>query len=192
MQVVDGKGFGKMIANAQKQLPERHQWLETKSVSKDGLRVWNKAKQKGYKEVVDENGNIVTNEVTLNQATKEGITGESTDYKDVVVSKAEADNIVNELQEIYPGIETSTIKGGPGKVKIKIKLPVLESTTEKVDSTKTEDKVPAETKEVSTEISSSEEIKQESAAILNEYSNSEIAKIIRREDDEYSQKTLYQ
>ena len=187
MQVVDGKGFGKMIANAQKQLPEGHQWLETKSVSKDGLRVWNKAKQKGYKEVVDENGNIVTNEVTLNQATKEGITGESTDYKDVVVSKAEADNIVNELQEIYPGIETSTIKGGPGKVKIKIKLPVLESTTEKVDSTKTEDKVPTETKEVSTEISSSEEIKQESAAILNEYSNSEIAKIIRREDDEYSQ-----
>jgi hypothetical protein len=71
MQVVDGKGFGKMIENAQKQLPEGHQWLETKSVSKDGLRVWNKAKQKGYKEVVDENGNIVTNEVTLNQATKE-------------------------------------------------------------------------------------------------------------------------
>ena len=160
MQVVDGKGFGKMIENAQKQLPKRHQWLETKSVSKDGLRVWNKAKQKGYKEVVDENGNIVTNEVALNQATKEGITGESIDYKDVVVSKSEADNIINELQEIYPGIETSTIKGGPGKVKIKIKLPVLEKssqsktdskveskTTEKVDSTKTEDKAPTDTKE---------------------------------------------
>jgi len=149
MQVVDGKGFGKMIANAQTQLPEGHQWMETKSVSKDGLRVWNKSKEKGYKESVDENGNVITKEVTLNQATKEGITGESTDYKDVVVSKAEADNIVNELQEIYPGIETSTIKGGPGKVKIKIKLPVLESTTETTTEAVTEDVAPTDQETVS-------------------------------------------
>ena len=149
MQVVDGKGFGKMIANAQTQLPEGHQWMETKSVSKDGLRVWNKSKEKGYKESVDENGNVITKEVTLNQATKEGITGKSTDYKDVVVSKAEADNIVNELQEIYPGIETSTIKGGPGKVKIKIKLPVLESTTETTTEAVTEDVAPTDQETVS-------------------------------------------
>jgi hypothetical protein len=72
MQVVDGKGFGTMISEAQGKLPEGHQWMETKSVSKDGLRVWNKAKEKGYTEVVDNQGNVVTKEVTLNQATKRG------------------------------------------------------------------------------------------------------------------------
>ena len=117
-----------MISEAQGKLPEGHQWIETKSVSKDGLRVWNKSKDKGYTEVVDNKGNIVTKEVTLNQATKESVTGKSTDYNDVVVSKKEAEEVINELQEIYPGIKARTYKSSPGKVTIKIKLPVLEST----------------------------------------------------------------
>jgi hypothetical protein len=132
MQIADGKGFGKMIKDAQSKLPEGHQWIEKKSVSKDGLRVWNTAKEKGYTEAVDDKGNIITKEVTLNKATKESITGKSSDYNDVIVDPSEADNIIKELQEIYPGIEARTDKQGAAKVKIKIKLPVLENKTKQV------------------------------------------------------------
>lgn len=46
MQISDSKQFSNMIEDAQSKLPEGHTWTETTSVSKDGLRVWNKAKEK--------------------------------------------------------------------------------------------------------------------------------------------------
>ena len=121
MQISDSKQFSNMIEDAQSKLPEGHTWTETTSVSKDGLRVWNKAKEKGYVEVTDADGNVVTTTVTLNQAQKK-TDGSKPSYKDVIVrSKEKANAIIKELQKIYPNIKVTKV--GP---KIKIELPVLQ------------------------------------------------------------------
>ena len=124
MQIRDGGGFGTMMRNAQKKLPEGHRWTETKSISMDGLRVWNRSKVEGYKEAVDENGKVITKEVKLNRATKDNITGKPTDYAPLKVEESKVDQTIQEVKDRYPGIEVTAEKQANGKFEIKLELPV--------------------------------------------------------------------
>ena len=84
--------FSTMISEAQRLLPKGHRWTESKSISESGLGVWNKAKKYGYIEEKDNDGNVVTTSVTLNEAKKGKTTSKSTDFNNVVVdTKVEAE-----------------------------------------------------------------------------------------------------
>ena len=126
-----GSDFVTMLTEAQKLLPEGHQWTESKSISESGLGVWNKALKKGYEAQVDSEGNVITKSVTLNEAEKGKSTSDSSDFNDVIVeTKSEADAKIKELEGIYPGIVAKPVRvrDGKGRIKgfsFKVELPVL-------------------------------------------------------------------
>ena len=142
-----GSDFVTMLTEAQKLLPEGHQWTESKSISESGLGVWNKALKKGYEAQVDSEGNVITKSVTLNEAEKGKSTSDSSDFNDVIVeTKSEADAKIKELEGIYPGIVAKPVRvrDGKGRIKgfsFKIELPVLVKgkTETKVEDTTTEE-----------------------------------------------------
>ena len=139
MEVDSGVGFSDMITKAQEALPPGHQWTESKSISKDGLRVWNNSSKKGYTAALDSEGNVITKEVTLNKAKKGETTGESSDYNtEVFATREAADAAVKELQEIYPGIKAESKRYRKKSFQVKIQLPVLvrtdTDTTTEVDA----------------------------------------------------------
>ena len=129
MQVTEEGGFGKMMRDAKEKLPKKQKtkWTEVKSISKDGLRVWNKSKRMGWKESVDPNGNVITQEVSLNKAKKGK---EESDFGDVSIKEKESVEEIKKIKELYPGINArweKTTQRGPIKTgKIVIELPVLE------------------------------------------------------------------
>jgi hypothetical protein len=137
-----GSDFVTMLTEAQKLLPEGHQWTESKSISESGLGVWNKALKKGYEAQVDSEGNVITKSVTLNEAEKGKSTSDSSDFNDVIVeTKSEADAKIKELEGIYPGIVAKPVRvrDGKGRIKglsFKVELPVLvKGKTETKDNT---------------------------------------------------------
>ena len=142
-----GSDFVTMLTEAQKLLPEGHQWTESKSISESGLGVWNKALKKGYEAQVDSEGNVITKSVTLNEAEKGKSTSDSSDFNDVIVeTKSEADAKIKELEGIYPGIVAKPVRvrDGKGRIKgfsFKVELPVLVKgkTETKVEDTTTEE-----------------------------------------------------
>ena len=58
--------FKTMMEEAQLALPSEHRYTEKTSISTDGLRVWGQQLNKGYRIEMDDNGNIVTNRVSIN------------------------------------------------------------------------------------------------------------------------------
>jgi hypothetical protein len=128
MEVDSGVGFSDMITKAQEALPPGHQWTESKSISKDGLRVWNNSSKKGYTASLDSEGNVITKEVALNKAKKGETTSKASDYNtEVFATKEDADAAVKEIQKIYPGIKAKSKRLGRTSFQVKIELPVLVS-----------------------------------------------------------------
>lgn len=59
--------FKTMIASVQERLPSDHKYTEKTSISTDGLRVWNNQIDRGtYELEYDNNGNLVTDRVSIN------------------------------------------------------------------------------------------------------------------------------
>ena len=60
------ENFKTMISGVQSMLPQGHQYTEKTSISTDGLRVWAEQLNRGYELQRDANGNIITEEVSIN------------------------------------------------------------------------------------------------------------------------------
>jgi len=58
--------FKTMISGVQDMLPEEHEYTEKRSISTDGLRVWEQQLQRGYELQYDSNGKLITNSVFIN------------------------------------------------------------------------------------------------------------------------------
>jgi hypothetical protein len=132
--------FKQMLKDAQEKLPENHEWVENKSISIDGLRVFNKSLNFGYTTKKDSDGNVVTRDTPINIATKENVDtkGEGAFNTFESSSKEEANKKAEEVKKAFPGIEVEieTKSRGPLKgYKVISKLPVLvlsESSKQKI------------------------------------------------------------
>ena len=132
--------FKQMLKDAQEKLPENHEWVENKSISIDGLRVFNKSLNFGYTTKKDSDGNVVTRDTPINIATKENVDTKGEGAFDTFESssKEEANKKAEEVKKAFPGIEVEieTKSRGPLKsYKVISKLPVLvlsESTKQKI------------------------------------------------------------
>lgn len=118
--------FKKMITEAQNKLPSDHQWVENKSISIDGLSVFNKALGFGYTTLKDSNGKVVTRKTLLNDATKTKVKqkGEEAFGNTVAVTPSEVAKVKSKVEKAFPGAKVNALgmkKGG----KIEIELPVL-------------------------------------------------------------------
>lgn len=121
--------FKTMITGVQSLLPEGHQYTEKKSISTDGLRVWNQQLNKGYELQYDDNGNLITNEVFINGDAinnELGIPVNKGNFENIRVTTQEDFNkvkaaILPYLQKFNLGEQNIKFKDGS----VKIDLPVL-------------------------------------------------------------------
>ena len=121
--------FKTMISSVQSLLPEGHEYTETKSISTDGLRVWNQQLSKGYELQYDENGNLITKKVAINGGAivnDLGIEVNKENFDDIEVKSEEEFQKVKEKLLPYLnkiGLNEENIYFTEGTVKID--LPVL-------------------------------------------------------------------
>lgn len=118
-----------MLSSAQTMLPEGHEYTEKTSISTDGLRVWGQQLDKGYELQYDDNGNVITNTVSINGdaiVNELGIPVEKGKFKAVKVTTTE--QFETAKKAILPylerfGLGEKNVRAENGT--IKIDLPVL-------------------------------------------------------------------
>jgi hypothetical protein len=135
--------FKTMISGVQEVLPKGHEYIESTSISTDGLRIWNQQLGKGYELQYDENGKIKTNLVAINGdaiVNELGIDVNKGDFENIKVkSEEEFEKVKTKLIPYLEkfGLGESDIKWLTGTVKIN--LPVLKKTdTETTGAPKTQ------------------------------------------------------
>jgi len=123
MQTSESGVFKNIITSAENALPNNVEVVETTTISKGGLRTYNKSR---LVEKVDEDGNVVTRPTKYSAATKESLEekGESAFNEFSTPVKSEAETELAEVKKAYPGINATITKKGL-TYKISIDLPVL-------------------------------------------------------------------
>lgn len=148
------ENFKTMLSEAQKRLPEGHLYTEKTSVSIDGIRVFSNQLNRGYEVATDENGNPITQDVTLNNASVEGLRNarnqnqkEALYNNKFVKTQEEFEQIKAKILELMPQAKV-TFNKPIGRVTIS--LPVLKSTTTQAAPavTTTEQVAPTTTEQV--------------------------------------------
>jgi hypothetical protein len=124
--------FKTMITEAQKLLPEGHEYTETTNISLDGLRVYANSLSRDYEIATDEDGKPITNNVELNNATLAALQGaknqqETEDLFDTKrgITRDEFNQIKEQVNKLLPNTRLlfDTANGI-----VTIQLPVLKST----------------------------------------------------------------
>ena len=127
------ENFKTMISGVQSMLPQGHQYTEKTSISTDGLRVWAEQLNRGYELQRDANGNIITEEVSINGDAinnELGIEVDKGNFSNISVTTNEEFNSVKKALLPYLekfGLSEKNIRWENGTVKID--LPVLKKTT---------------------------------------------------------------
>lgn len=121
--------FKTMISEVQNRLPEGHEYTEKKSISTDGLRVWNQQLSKGYELQYDKDGKLITTKVAINNASREndlGIPVEKGDFENILVKNDDEFQKVKEALLPYLkkfGLDENNIQNQNNRVIID--LPIL-------------------------------------------------------------------
>jgi hypothetical protein len=124
--------FKTMITEAQKLLPEGHEYTETTNISLDGLRVYANSLSRDYEIATDEDGKPITNNVELNNATLAALQGaknqqETEDLFDTKrgITRDEFNQIKEQVNKLLPN--TRLLFDSANGI-VTIQLPVLKST----------------------------------------------------------------
>ena len=124
--------FKTMINEVKKSLPEGHEYTEKTNISLDGLRVFAKNLQKGYEFLRDKAGDIVTNNVELNNATLEKLRGAKTEEevgelyeRKTGITREEFNKIKESVESILPNTRLIFNETNGSVI---VRLPVLVST----------------------------------------------------------------
>jgi hypothetical protein len=123
--------FKTMISGVQEMLPQGHEYTEKTSISTDGLRVWNQQLSKGYELQYDNNGNLITNTVTINGdaiVNELGIDVNQGNFDNIsVTSKGQFESVKKALLPYLQkfGLNESNIRNVNGTVEID--LPILKN-----------------------------------------------------------------
>jgi GNAT superfamily N-acetyltransferase len=135
--------FKAMITEAQKLLPEGHEYTETTNISLDGLRVYANSLSRDYEIATDEDGKPITNNVELNNATLAALQGaknqqETEDLFDTKrgITRDEFNQIKEQVNKLLPN--TRLLFDSANGI-VTIQLPVLKS-TKKQSTTKQNEK----------------------------------------------------
>lgn len=152
--------FKTMITEAQKALPENHEYTEKDNISTDGLRIFAEQLNRGYELQYDEQGNLITSEVRLNGASlinDLGIEVSDNKFNDIQVNSNEEFESVKKALLPYLkrfNLNESNVKREGNRVVID--LPILLSN--KPSSTENKSVSPADTQqEAQTEVEVKEE-----------------------------------
>jgi len=128
------ENFKTMISEVQKLLPQGHEYTEKTNISLDGLRVYANQLNRGYEIATDENGDAITNNVELNNATLEALQGAKTESevsslydKKTGITKEEFDKIKDKINSLIPN---TRVLFNSSNGSVIIKLPVLKSKTQ--------------------------------------------------------------
>lgn len=123
------ENFRTMISEVQSRLPENHEYTEKTNISIDGVRVYSNQLNRGYEILTDKNGNPVTNTVTLNAATVQGLQQASTQEEKqslydnmVVTTKEQFDALRDKITSLMPNVEVSWDQNNNT---VQLQLPVL-------------------------------------------------------------------
>ncbi len=134
-----------MISGLTDRLPVGHEYTETTSISLEGLKIFNAQLNRGY-ELLTENRQVVTTNITLNAATKaelakaSGSDAVSALFNNKKVTKEEYKILKQQILELMPSARVLPYNETTGE--IEIALPVLKSTkTAKVESTNSKQEV---------------------------------------------------
>ena len=125
--------FKTMINEVKNSLPEGHEYTEKTNISLDGLRVFAKNLQKGYEYLRDKAGDIVTNNVELNNATLEKLRGAKTEDEVAELYERKTGITREEFNKIKESVE-STLPNtrlifNETNGSVIVRLPVLVSTS---------------------------------------------------------------
>ena len=148
------KNFKTMISEVQSRLPENHEYTEKTNISIDGVRVYANQLNRGYEVLIDENGNPVTNTVTLNSASVQGLQEADTQdkkqslYDNMIVNTREQFNeIRDKINSLMPNVK---VLWNQENNTVQIQLPVLAS-KQKQQQQVTEQVAPVQQTEMFTE-----------------------------------------
>ena len=143
--------FKTMISEVQSRLPENHEYTESTNISIDGVRVYSNQLNRGYEVLTDANGNPVTNTVTLNAASVQGLQQATTQEEKqslydsmAVTTKEQFDALRDKITALMPNVN---VTWNQANNTVQLQLPVLvqskkATTTEQVG---TEQKTTQET-----------------------------------------------
>ena len=133
--------FKTMINEVKSSLPEGHEYTEKTNISLDGLRVFAKNLQKGYEYLRDKAGDIVTNNVELNNATLEKLRGAKTEEevgelyeRKTGITREEFNKIKESVESILPNTRL-IFNETNGSVIVRLPVLVSTSTTEQAPTT---------------------------------------------------------
>lgn len=121
--------FKTMISEVQSRLPENHEYTESTNISIDGVRVYSNQLNRGYEVLTDANGNPVTNTVTLNAASVEGLQQAATQeekqslYDNMTVTTREQFNALRD--KITALMPNARVLWNQANNTVQIQLPVL-------------------------------------------------------------------
>jgi hypothetical protein len=151
--------FKTMITEVQSRLPANHEYTESTSISLDGVRVFADQLNRGYEIATDQNGNPITNNVTLNRASVEGLRNETDQdakqklYNDLEVeSREEFDTIKEKILKMLP---QARVFLNQANNKVQISLPVLRKVN---TSTNANENINTQVNEVDQEVSDFEQL----------------------------------
>ena len=124
--------FKLMISGVQELLPSNHQYTEKTSISSDGLRVWEQQLRNGYEIARNQNGEILTNEVSINGDSINndlGINVNPGQFLDIEVNNEQ--DFQNVKKALLPkliklGLNDSNIRWDKKLNTVKIDLPILQ------------------------------------------------------------------
>jgi hypothetical protein len=177
--------FKTMINEVKSSLPEGHEYTEKTNISLDGLRVFAKNLQKGYEYLRDKAGEIVTNNVELNNATLEKLRGAKT--KDEVrelyerktgITREEFNKIKEKVESILPNTRL-IFNETNGSVIVRLPVLVSNQTTQTAPTAESQPTTEAQT--TTEEAPQAEATTEENARIDN--FTGEAAKIINQTRD---------
>ena len=123
------ENFKTMISEVQARLPENHEYTEKTNISIDGVRVYSNQLNRGYEVLTDANGNPVTNTVTLNAASVEGLQQAATQeekqslYDNMTVTTREQFNALRD--KITALMPNTRVLWNQANNTVQIQLPVL-------------------------------------------------------------------
>jgi hypothetical protein len=123
------ENFKTMISEVQSRLPENHEYTESTNISIDGVRVYSNQLNRGYEVLTDANGNPVTNTVTLNAASVEGLQQAATQeekqslYDNMTVTTREQFNALRD--KITALMPNARVLWNQANNTVQIQLPVL-------------------------------------------------------------------
>ena len=121
--------FKTMISEVQSRLPENHEYTESTNISIDGVRVYSNQLNRGYEVLTDANGNPVTNTVTLNAASVQGLQQATTQEEKqslydsmAVTTKEQFDALRDKITALMPNVN---VTWNQANNTVELQLPVL-------------------------------------------------------------------